>query len=164
MKRFLSIMSLMLMLISCTKEVPEGTKRVSKSADEINAARIVEDYFAAYNSNDIEKAISFCDSDFKEVLPDSDDVVGIDGLKNDLALYKKQYPEGKWEISIEEVMVSGDLCYVMAKGSFMMPGISTENMNPVYSERSIRILKRQKDNKWKIFRYIAVPTFTYDKN
>ncbi len=164
MKRFLSILTLMLMLISCTKEVPEGAKRVSKSEEEMNAARTIEDYFAAYNSGDIEKAISFCDFEFKEILPDSDDVVRINGLKNDLVRYKKQYPDGKWEISIEEVMISGDLGYVMAKGSFIMPGVNARNINPIYSERSIRILKRQKNNKWKIFRYIAVPTFTYNND
>lgn len=164
MNRSLSILLLILVMISCTKEVPEGTKRISKSADEINAAKTVEDFFSAYDSNDIEKAISFCDFDYEEVIPDSDDVVGIDGLKNDLARYRKQYPDGKWEIKIEEVTVSGDFAYVMCRSSFMMPKPTAGNMNPNYTERSIRILKRQRDGKWKIFRYIGVPTFSYDDN
>ncbi|MCL4549581.1 MAG: nuclear transport factor 2 family protein [Bacteroidetes bacterium] len=164
MKRSLSILILIVIAVSCTKEVPEGTKKVTKSADEINAAKTVEGFFSAYNSNDIEKAISFCDPEFKEVVPDSDDVVKLDGLRNDLLRYKKQYSDGKWEVSIEEVTVSGDMGYVMTKGSFMMPGVGAAKLNPVYSERSIRILKRQKDGKWKIFRYIAVPIFTYDND
>ena len=164
MKRTLSFLLLVIGIIACTKEVPEGTKKISKSAEEITAAIIVEDFFVAYNSNDVEKAISFCDADYKEVLPDSDDVVGINGLRNDLARYRKQYPEGKWEIKIEETIVSGEFAYVMSKESFLMPAPVAENMNPIYSERSIRILKRQKDNKWKIFRYIGVPTFSYDNN
>lgn len=164
MKRYLSFLLIIVFAVSCTKEVPEGTKKISKSADEVSAEKTVKDYFDAYNSTDIEKAISFCDPDFKEVLPDSDDIVKIEGLKNDLLRYQKQYPKGKWDVTYEEVTVSGDMGYVMTKGSFMMPGIKAGSMNPVYSERSIRILKRQKDGKWKIFRYIAVPTFTYDNN
>ncbi len=164
MKRSLSILLLILVMISCTKEVPEGTKKISKSADEVNAAKTVEDFFTAYNSNDVEKAISYCDTDYKEAIPDSDDVVGIDGLRNDLVRYRKQYPDGKWEIKIEEVTASGDFAYVMSKGSFMMPSPIAGNINPNYSERSIRILKRQKEGKWKIFRYIGVPTFSYDDN
>lgn len=164
MKKYFLFLMLILISAACTKEVPEGTKKLSKSADEINAGKTVEDFYDAYNSNNLDNAIALCEADFKEVLPDSDDMIKIDGLKNDLARYKKQYPEGKWEVTVEEVTVSGEMGYITAKESFMMPGISTGSMNPVYSERSIRILKRQKDGKWKIFRYIAVPTFTYDSN
>jgi ketosteroid isomerase-like protein len=75
----------------------------------------------------------------------------------------KHYPNGKWNIKCEEVNISGEFAYIMTIGSFMVFDPVEKKINPVYSERSIRILKKQKDGAWKIFRYIAVPAFTYDQ-
>jgi hypothetical protein len=51
----------------------------------------------------------------------------------------------------------------MTIGSFMVSDPIENKIIPVYSERSIRILKKQKEGTWKIFRFIAVPTFTYEQ-
>ena len=75
----------------------------------------------------------------------------------------KHYPDGKWNIKCEEVNISGEFAYVMTIGSFMVLDPIENKIIPVYSERSIRILKKQKERTWKIFRYIAVPTFTYEQ-
>ena len=150
-------------LASCTKEVPENEKKILKPSDGINAAKTVENFIAAYNSNDIDNAISFVDADYKGVVADSDDFAGVAALRTDFINYHKQYPEGKWEIRIEEVTISGDFAYVLCSGSFLMPDPIEGKMNPIYSEKSIRVLKRQKNDGWKIFRYIAAPTFSYDQ-
>ena len=159
--RILIFTSLLLIITACTKEVPEAEKKLSKSFEEKSARETVENFVEAYNSNDIAKAASFFENDYRGVAADSDDVVGIDALKNELITYKKQYPDGKWEIKIDEVFISGELAYVFTSGSFLMLDPIERKMNPIYSERAIRILKEQKNDGWKIFRYLATPTFSY---
>lgn len=162
MKTITTFIFAALIFSSCTKEVPEADRRQTKSAEEISAQKTIENFFAAYNSNDIETAISNCDVDYKGVVRDSDDLGNVAALKNDLIQYRKQYPEGKWEIKIDELNISGDFAYAVCSGSFMMYDPIEKKMNPIYSERSIRILKKQKNDGWKIYRYIGSPMFSYD--
>lgn len=161
--RKLLFASLLLIMASCTKEVPETEKKTSKLSEEKNALESVENFVAAYNSNDIAKAVTFFTADYKGIVADSDEVLGLDALKDDLSQYRKQYPEGKWELKIDEVHVSGELAYIFTSGSFLMPDPVEGKMNPIYSERAIRILKKQKNDGWKIFRYMATQMFSYDQ-
>ena len=162
MKRLILIISLVLLIAGCTKQIPEGEKKISKTAEENNVINTIDGFISAYNSNDIKKVLSFFDNDFKGVIPDSDNVVGLTEVKNAFNSLMKHYPDGKWNIKCEEVNISGEFAYIMTFGSFMVFDPVEKKINPVYSERSIRILKKQKDGTWKIFRYIAVPAFTYD--
>lgn len=163
MRRSFLILSLIIIISGCTKEVPEGEKRLTKSIEETSVRKVIENYVAAYNSNDIEAAILFFDRDYRGIVADSNEIVGLDALKNDLLQYSKQYPDGKWEIKIDELNVFGDFAYALCSGSFLMPDPIEKKMNPIYSERGIRIFKKQKDDGWKIFRYVAAPTFSYDQ-
>ncbi|MHB8905763.1 MAG: YybH family protein [Melioribacteraceae bacterium] len=162
MWRSLLILSTVVFISACTKQVPEGDKKASRSSEEIAVEQTITNFVEAYNSNDIDKAVTFFESDYKGVVSDSDDVVGLDMLKNDLTQYKKQYPGGKWEIKIDEVNISGELAYVFTSGSFLMPDPIEDKMSPIYSERAIRILRKKKNDGWSIFRYLATPTFSYD--
>lgn len=162
MWRPILILSIIILISACTKQVPEGEKKLSRSSEEMAVEQTIMNFIEAYNSNDIEKAITFFESDYRGVVSDSDDVVGLDMLRNDLIQYRKQYPGGKWEIRIDEVNISGELAYVFTSGSFLMPDPIEGKMSPIYSERAIRILRKQKNDGWVIFRYLATPTFSYD--
>lgn len=157
------ILSILIIISACTKEVPENEKKLSKSLEGKYARETVENFINAYNSNDIEKAVSFFENDYKGIVSDSDDVVDIDALRNELLSYREQYPDGKWEIKFDEILISGELAYIFTSGSFLMPDPIEGKMNPIYSERAIRILKKQKNDGWKIFRYLAAPMFSYDQ-
>ena len=151
------------MIVSgCTKDVPETEKRISKTLEEESIIQTIKDFVVAYNNNDIEKALSLFDSNYKGVAVDSDEFAGVDALRNELINNRKQYPEGKWEINVDEINISGEFAYILSSGSFLMPDVIEKKMSPVYSEKSIRILKKNKNGIWKIFRYVAVPTFSYD--
>ncbi|MFA7228578.1 MAG: nuclear transport factor 2 family protein [Melioribacteraceae bacterium] len=163
MRYFIVILSIGFFLTSCTKEVPETEKKQLKSYEEKNVRQTIENFTAAYNSNDIEKAVSFFESDYKGTVGDSEEITGLEALKNDLIQYRKQYAEGSWEINIEEIGISGEQAYVLTNSSFLMPDPIERKLNPIYSERAIRILKKQKNDGWKIYRYLATPTFTYDQ-
>ncbi|PKL83053.1 MAG: hypothetical protein CVV24_06930 [Ignavibacteriae bacterium HGW-Ignavibacteriae-3] len=164
MRYLLLILAAGFFLSSCTKEVPETEKKLVKSLDEKYVRETIENYTASYNSNDIEKAVSLFEQDYKGTTGDAEDVVGVEALRNDLIQYRRQYPEGKWQININEINISGELAYVFTTGSFLMVDPIENKMNPVYSERTIKILKKQKNDGWKIYRSLAAPTFTYDKN
>ncbi len=153
----------LILIAACTKEVPETEKKISRMHEEKSARETLENFITAYNSNEIEKALSFCDLNYKGMINDSDDLGGLDALREDLMHYRKQYPEGKWEIKIEEIIVSGELAYLLTKSSFLMLDPIEKKMNPIYSERAIRILKKQKSDGWKIYRFIATPIFSYDE-
>lgn len=161
--RKLLLISFLLIITACTKEVPEAEKKLSKSIEEKTVQETIENFIAAYNSDDIEKAASLFETNYIGVVADSDDVIGIEALRADLIHYRKQYPDGIWKITIDEILISGELAYVFTSGSFLMPDPIEKKMNPIYSERAIRILKKQKGDGWKIFRYLATPMFSYDQ-
>jgi len=162
MKRLISVISVILLLAGCTKQTPEGEKKSTKSVEENNIINTIDGFISAFNSHDIEKAVSFLDLDYKGVVADSDNVLGVTEVKNAIYSLMKQFPDGKWNIKYEEVNVSGEIAYVMTKASFMVLDPVENKITPLFSERSIRILKRQKNGGWKISRYIAVPAFTYE--
>jgi len=159
--KYLSLI-LILFITACTKEVPESEKKLAKTADEEAIRKLIDHFYTAYNSGDIETAVTLIDENYKGIAADSEEVVGVEALTNELYQYRKEYPEGKWEINIEELTVQNDLAYVIINGSFFVPGPSVEKMNPIYSERSIKILKKDKNEGWKIFRSLSVPTLTYN--
>ena len=153
----------LILIPACTKDVPEAEKKIIKTTDEDNARKTIQDFADAYNSKDLEKALSFFDLNYKGIVADSDDLAGVDALRNELINSQKKYPEGIWEIIIDEENISGEFAYFVCGGSFLMPDVIEKKMSPVYSEKSIRILKKQKDGSWKIYRYVATPIFTYDQ-
>ncbi|MEM3373453.1 MAG: nuclear transport factor 2 family protein [Candidatus Anstonellales archaeon] len=153
---------LILFVTACTKEVPESEKRIAKTAEEEAIRKLIDHFYTAYNSGDIETAVTLIDENYKGMAADSDDVIGVEALTNELYQYRKEYPEGKWEIKIEELSVENNLAYVIIYGSFLMPDPIEKKMNPIYSERSIKILKKDKNEGWKIFRSLSIPTLTYN--
>ncbi|MEJ5351217.1 MAG: nuclear transport factor 2 family protein [Melioribacteraceae bacterium] len=159
--KYLSLI-LILFITACTKEVPESEKKIAKTADEEAIRKLIDHFYTAYNSGDIETAVTLIDENYKGIAADSEDVVGVEALTKELYQYRKEYPEGKWEINIEELTVQNDLAYVIINGSFFVPGPAIDKMNPIYSERSIKILKKDKNEGWKIFRSLSVPTLTYN--
>ncbi len=163
MKNFILYFFILLILFSCTKEVPETEKRNVKSIDETAVRELIENYFAAYNAGDIETAAEYFDNNYKVIATDSIDVVGYENAKEDLLQYYRQYPKGKWENNIEEITIGDGYAYVISSGSFLQPDPITNKLEPTYSERSIRILKKDKNKMWKIYRYLSAPTFTYDE-
>lgn len=153
---------LIVVLVACTKEVPEAEKKISKTLEEENVRKLINHFYTAYNSGDIETAVSLIDTNYKGIAADSEDVNGIEAMTNELYQYRNEYPDGKWEINIEELFIENDLAYVIINGSFLMPDPIEKKMNPIYSERSIKILKRYKNEGWKIFRSFSIPTFSYN--
>ncbi|KAF0149936.1 MAG: hypothetical protein FD143_2660 [Ignavibacteria bacterium] len=148
--------------LSCTKEVRETERKSAKTADEVAIRELIENYTIAYNAGDIETAIEFIDINYRGVVADSSDIFGQDGLHEDLLQYRRQYPEGQWKTTIDEITIGDGYAYVLCSSSFLMPHPIEQKLSPIYSERSVRILKKEKPRGWKIYRYLATPTFTYD--
>jgi hypothetical protein len=153
-----------LLLTACTKEVPERERKASKSEEEISVRKVIDNYYLAYNNGDVETASDLIDAGYRGIVSDSIDVNGIEETKEDLLKYSRQYPKGQWEAKIEEVTMGENFAIVLCTSSFLMPDPVEKKPTPIYSERSMRILKKDKVKGWKIFRYLATPTFTYDDN
>ena len=161
-RRFVVLLIVLPFLASCTKEVPERERKSRISSEEANVRSVIDNYFIAYNAGDIETAVELLDTNYRGMVSDSIDVNGIDEAKEDLLKYYRQYPKGAWDSKIEEVLVGDGYAVVMCTSSFLMPSPIENKPSPIYSERSMRVLKKDKISGWKIFRYLATPIFTYD--
>lgn len=162
MKNIIPVILVFILAISCTKDVPEYERRSAKSLEESAVKEVINQFYFTYNSGDVESAGNLLDENYKAILPDSTEINGIEEAISDLFEYRKQYPDGKWEVTIDEVSFNSELAYVISTSSFVTPNPIENKLSPIYSEKSIRILTKNKNKSWKIFRYLAVPTFTYD--
>lgn len=160
-KLFLFIL-LIVFAVSCTKEVPETEKKSAKAAYEKDIRKIIETYADTFNSGNTENAFMLFAEDFKAVVPDSDNALDLATYKNNLQRFRKQYPDGKLQITIEEVFVSEELGAVQLFTSYMAPDVLNGKLAPIYSERSIILLRKIKYDGWKIFRSLGTPAFSYD--
>ncbi len=158
-KYSISIILISFVLVQCTKQVPE-TERKSLRTDEAQLTKTVERWENFYNNGDLESLITLYTDDYIESSPEDVDITGVDNVRSELSQYMSQYPGGKWKLTIEEVQVSGDLGFARIKGEFEMP--YGKFPATIYTERSLRILQRQRGNNWKFYRTMRLPTFTYD--
>lgn len=160
--KILFISSAFLIFFSCTKEVPEAEKNISKSIEENLVRKVVTNYYQSYNSNDIPNAISFFDPDYKGIAAESDDIIGTAMLQDELNEIKKQYPDGKWKFEFEEISLQNNLGYIITQGSFLIPDPIEGGDSPQYSERCLRIVRKTNEGVWKIYRSFSIPIFSYD--
>jgi len=162
MRKLISFALLLTLVASCTKEVPESEKRLAKSTSEKEIGVIIENFSEAYNSGDIDKISSYLSIDYSGFVQDSDSAINMNTYLNELKNLRKQHPESKLQLKIEEVNVSEELAAVRTFGSYMVPDPIEGKMNPVYSERSIKLLHKVKNEGWKIFRSLSIPAFSYE--
>ncbi len=160
MTRVIFVISVLIYITGCTKEVPESDRRLVRSAEETAVQKLIDNYYTAYNNGDIETAISLCDNEFQAIIQDEDESINLLQFEKELQELYSQYPEGKWQVNIEELSVQNDLAYVITKASFFLPDAINEELSAVYSERAIRILKKNKPDGWKIFRLLSVQIFS----
>lgn len=163
MSRIKLLLPIIILLASCTKEVPETERKLAKSVDESQIRALIENFVNTYNSGDINSASRLFDENYQEITSDSLDIIGADAVRNELENFHKEYPEGKWSIKIDEIILSDGYANVICSGSFYMPDPVEKKMNPVHSERNIRILRKDKATGWKFYRYLSLPTFTFDE-
>jgi hypothetical protein len=156
MQRIFIAVTIVLLLSACTKEVPENDKKLLRSIDEKNVQETIDNYYSAINSGDIEKAASFIDYNFRGVMPDMSEIIGINAFKNNLGSAQIKYQGWKWEIKYNEINILGDYAYSITSASILVNNKAIKKMNDICSEKTIRILKRQKTDGWKIFRSVAV--------
>jgi len=163
MRKLFLFISTIIFVVSCTKEVPETEKKLTKAVNEAEISKIIQDFQSSINSNDINAAINFLTEDFSSFVPDCDTAIDLYTFKNNLTLFKKQYPNGLIKIDIEEIFVSEELASVQTFTSYMNRDPVEEKMNPVYSERSIKLLRKQKLGSWKFFRMLSTTAYSYDE-
>lgn len=162
MRKIFILILLTIFAASCTKEVPETEKKTSKATYEKDIRKVIETYADNFNAGNSEEAFVLFAEDFKAVVPDSDNALDLSAYKDNLKRFKKQYPAGKLQITIEEVFVSEELGTVQLFTSYMAPDVLDGKLAPVYSERSIVLFRKIKYDGWKIIRSLGTPTFSYD--
>jgi hypothetical protein len=153
MKNFILITSLILFAAACTKEIPENEKKSSKSPDEKIINDLLENYFSSINSDNIGKAVLLVDADYREISSDGNNIIGTNSLQN--FLNKQTSSMGKWKIKVEETNVSGEFAFVISEDTFISSNSNLKNHNSAYTIHAIRIMKKQKNDGWKIFRCVT---------
>ncbi len=153
---------LLIIFSSCTKEVPESEKKIVKTTNENEVRSIIEDYFSYFNSGNINASLAVFAEDYSEYIPDADTPIDLTALENNLLNFRSQNPEGKLSVAIEDVFAADELAAVQVFTSYLIPDPVEGKMNPVYSERSIKLLRKNKNTGWKIFRSLSSTAFSYD--
>ena len=163
MKKIYVLLLLSLFFYSCTKEVPETEKKLSRTVSTNEIKQLFENFTSDVNSNNLDKIDSYFEGDFSSFVQDADSAVDLNSYKTNLVNFQKQYPSGKLQTNIEDIFVSEELAAAQVFVSYMINDPVEKGMNPVYSERSIKLLRKSKtDNSWKIFRSLSTPAFSYD--
>ncbi len=116
----------------------------------------IKEFEQAFNSQNLEKVLTFYSDDFIEVYPGQPDEVGLEAVRN-----RYQHLFSRYELvladSIEEILVEGDLAAVRVTWivAHLAPG---EGRGRVYSrERALEIWERATGGRWKIKRRYRFP-------
>lgn len=160
--KFITIFILTAVLISCTKEVPEFEKKVAKNKSENEVRKIINDFQINFNDGKAEEAVLFFDENFSAYLPEVDTPINLLNYKNEILNFRLQRPGGKIAIEIEDVFADQELAAAQILTSYMDWDPVENKQSPVYSERSVILLKRNKLESWKIFRQLSTTAFTFD--
>ncbi len=161
MKKIIPFILLLTLVVSCTKEVPESEKKLVKSTSEKEIKDVLESFVASFNSGEFDKIPSYFTDDFGAFIPDSDSAINLEEYKNELNKLRKRYPEVKLQVNVEGVYVSEDLAAAQTFSSYLANDPVEGKMSPVYSERSIKLLRKTKNDGWKIFKSLSIPAFSY---
>jgi len=162
MRKYISFIIFTALIVSCTKEVPESEKQLAKSTNEKEVRAVIDNFAAAYNSGGIDNFSNYFTNDYGGFVPDQDTAVGLAAYQNDLRNLRNQYPENEMHLKIEEVYISEEFAAVQTFGSYMTLDPVEEKKAPVYSERSIKLLRKVKNEGWKIFKSLSIPAFSYE--
>ncbi len=162
MRTISTLFILVIIFSSCTKEVPESEKKIVKTTNENEVRALINNYSSYFNSGDIKASLTVFSEDYSEYIPDTDNPVDLTVLENNLLNFRSQNPEGKLSITIEEVFVADELAAAQTFTSYLIPDPVEGKMNPVYSERSMKLLRKTKTTGWKIFRSLSSTAFSYD--
>ena len=151
-----------ILLTACTKEVPETEKKSTRSANENDIRNLFLTLESSYNDGVFEKTISEYTNDFCAYDPDSDSSVNLIDYKNELAGYKNRNQESRLKINIEGIFISDDLAAVQTFSSFMMYNPIEKKYSATSSRRSINLLRKIRNDGWKIFRSLSIPAYSYE--
>lgn len=143
----------------CTKEIPEAERKTPRT-EEARLKKTIELWADFYNNGDLENLINLYTDDYVESMPNDNDIIGIDKIRSELSQYMSQYTGGKWKLTVEEIQVSEDFAFARINGEFEMN--YGKLPTTIYSERSLKIFKKQKNTGWKLYRTMRIPSFTYD--
>ena len=161
MKKFILLAMLIAFTASCTKEVPESEKKIARSTSEKEVTSLIDSFVVSFNSGIFEKMPSYFTNDYGGYTPDSDTALGPAQYKNELQKLRNRYPDGKLQVNVENVYVSEDLAAVQTFSSFMTFDPIEGKLSPLSSERSLKLLRKTKNDGWKIFKSLSVPAFSY---
>jgi ketosteroid isomerase-like protein len=162
MRLLSTLFILLFIVVSCTKEVPESEKNIVKSVNENEIKALINNHASYFNSGDVNSSLIMFSDDYSEYIPDSDAPVDLSVLENNLLNFRSQNPEGKLSITVEDLFISNDLAAAQTFTSYLVPDPIEGKLNPAYSERSIKLLRKDKNTGWKIFRSLSSTAFSYD--
>ncbi|AFN74061.1 hypothetical protein MROS_0820 [Melioribacter roseus P3M-2] len=161
MLKKLSMLALILFMLACTKEVPESDKNIIQTTEKKKIVKLIETFYDNFNRGNIDSALTAVSKNYKGIVSEAEEISGVENYRKELFQYKTAYPEGRWKYSLEELFVRDGIGYVILLSSFVVPDPVEAQGNPIYSERSMKVLVKNSEGNWKIYRSVSVPVFTY---
>ncbi|MGK9368414.1 hypothetical protein ACSSWA_05900 [Melioribacter sp. Ez-97] len=161
MLKKLSITGLILIMLACTKEVPETEKNILQTTEKKKIVKLIDSFYGNFNRGNIDSALTAVSKNYKGIVSEAEEISGVENYRKELFQYKTAYPDGRWKYSLEELFVRDGIGYVIILSSFVVPDPVEPEGNPIYSERSMKVLLKNNEGEWKIYRSVSVPVFTY---
>ena len=161
MKNIVLLISIVMFVSACTKEVPETGKKLTKEIGEKEINEIFDQFTSNFNDGRLDSAFSFYSQDFTAYGPHFDSTVNLEKFTDDIKSYRMQNADKKLIIKIEDISLSEELAAVQSLDSFYAFDPVENKMVPVFSEKSIWLLKKNKSGNWKIFKVLSAQIESY---
>ena len=161
MKNLVPLLIIISFVVSCTKEVPESEKKIARSTSENEIKSLIDSFVVSFNSGEFDKMHLYFAADYSGYIPDSDTAISLTEYKNELQKLHDRYPDGKLQVNVEDINVSEELAAVQTFSSFMTYDPIEGKSSPLSSERSIKLLRKAKNDGWKIIKSLSIPAFSY---
>lgn len=124
---------------------------LAQQADVIAIKNELNKWMRAYNQKDLNNAVSIFAENYIGFYAGHEDQT-VNSIKDQYEkVFKNKYLKATFSMEVIEIETSGDLAYVSVKQKWAFKPSISDKAQFAY-EKSILIMKKQKDGNWKIIR------------
>ena len=139
--RSVSVFFIIMFLLVSVTSVPQ-------SDDDSDVKNAFQKYAADWNNENLEGVFSFIAEDFVQMPPNQPSFIGKKAIMADWKQYMAEYTS-KWEPTITDLTVSGDLAYL--RGPFFETRKSRSSGEVTTQKgNSVWVLRRNSQGEWKL--------------
>ena len=142
-----TLLLLALAIMACQSDDLSRTVATSSEADKAAVREVFEQSVEKWNANDLDGLMAFIADDVVQMPPGRSTIDGKEALRSDWEKFLSENSD-KWEPTIEDIEVSGDLAFVRIKElETTTPKDGSETKTLI--GKGISIYRRGEDGSWR---------------